>query len=255
MRKQYYTVSDLTKITGVTRRTLHYYDEIGLLKATNLSAQGYRMYDMSDFERLQIILILKEMDLPLKDISSILQLSKQEQNTILESHYEILSRKKQKYEKMMFNLKRYLSGDDLLDLDLFEHTAVYPIKEQYKREAKLVYGDTDKFREYERNISRLTNEEKEKLFAAFDDQMKKIFRLFASHEKESPASETVLLIVKQMVDSFQGFFVCDHEILRCIANTYKFDSRFKKYINQFSDEDLSDFMYKAITAYCDSDAL
>lgn len=52
MRKQYYTVNDITKITGITRRTLHYYDEIGLLKATSQSSHGYRLYDMKDLERL-----------------------------------------------------------------------------------------------------------------------------------------------------------------------------------------------------------
>ena len=66
MRKQYYTVNDITKITGITRRTLHYYDEIDLLKASNLSPRGYRLYDMNDFERLQIILFLKETHCKMK---------------------------------------------------------------------------------------------------------------------------------------------------------------------------------------------
>ena len=151
MRKQHYTVNDITKITGITRRTLHYYDEIGLLKATSLSPHGYRLYDIDDFERLQIILFLKEMDLPLKDISCILQLPKQDQNKILEHHYDILSRKKQKLENMMLNLERYLSGEDIFDLDIFENTNVVPLKEQYWREGKFAYGQTQKYKEYEKN--------------------------------------------------------------------------------------------------------
>lgn len=251
MRKQYYTVSDITKITGITRRTLHYYDEIGLLKATNLSPQGYRLYDMNDFERLQIILFLKEMDVPLKDISSILQLSKQEQNRILEHHFEILSKKQKRLEKMMSNLGRYLSGEELLDLDIFEDTTVLPLKEQYKREAKFAYGKTEKYREYERNLSKLTDEEKDKLFTTFDENMKGFFELFASHIKEHPISDKVQYIVKQWSESFQNFFTCDNEILICIANTYKFDNRFRKYINQYSNEDLSDFIYQAIIYFCE----
>ncbi|WP_434305537.1 MerR family transcriptional regulator [Clostridium botulinum] len=251
VRKQYYTVNDITKITGITRRTLHYYDEIGLLKAANQSSHGYRLYDMNDFERLQIILFLKEMDLPLKDISGILQLSKNEQNFILEHHYEILSRKKQKLEKMMSNLESYLAGENIFDLDIFENTSVLPIKEQYKREAKFAYGETEKYKEYDKNLSQLTSEEKDKLFAAFDEKMKKLFRLFSENMKESPSSDNVQIIVKQWINSFQDFFSCDNEILKCIANTYKFDNRFKKYINQFSNEDLSDFVYRAIVFYCD----
>jgi DNA-binding transcriptional MerR regulator len=251
VRKQYYTVNDITKITGITRRTLHYYDEIGLLKATRLSSHGYRLYDINDFERLQIILFLKEIDLPLKDISCILQLSKQEQNRILERHYKILSRKKQKLEKVMSNLERYLSGEDIFDLDIFENTNVLPLKEQYKREAKFAYGETEKFKEYEKNMSLLTSEEKDRLYTEFDDGMKELFKLFAKHMKESPASDNVQSIVKKWADSFQDFFVCDNGILKCIANTYKFDRRFKKYINQFSGEDLSDFIYRAIIFYYD----
>ncbi|ODU55733.1 MAG: MerR family transcriptional regulator [Clostridium sp. SCN 57-10] len=250
MRKQNYTVNDITKITGITRRTLHYYGEIGLLKATSLSPHGYRLYDMSDLEKLQIILFLKEINLPLKDISAILQLSKQEQNKILEHHYEILSRKKQKLENMMSNLERYLSGEDMFDLDIFQNTTVLPLKEQYKREGKFAYGETQKYKEYEKNIDQLTTEEKDRLLASFDERMKELFKLFAVHIKESPASARVQLIVKQWADSFKGFFVCDNQILKCIAKAYKFDNRFRKYINQFSDEDLSDFIYKAIIFYC-----
>ena len=250
MRKQHYTVNDITKITGITRRTLHYYDEIGLLKATSLSPHGYRLYDMNDFERLQIILFLKEMGIPLKDISCILQLSKQEQNKILEHHYEVLLRKKKKLENMMSNLERYLSGEDMFDLDIFENTNVLPLKEQYRREGKFAYGETQKYKEYEKNMFKLTSEEKDRLFISFDKRMKELFQLFAAHIKESPTSARVQSIVKQWADSFQGLFVCDNEMLKCIANTYKFDSRFKKYINQFSDEDLSDFIYRAICFYC-----
>lgn len=74
--------------------------------------------------------------------------------------------------------------------------------------------------------------------------------LFARHIHESPTSESVQSVVNQWVDSFQGSFICDNEILKCMAKTYKFDSRFKNYINQFSNEDLSDFVYRAIIFYC-----
>lgn len=197
MRKQHYTVNEITQITGITRRTLHYYDEIGLLKATSLSHHGYRLYDMGDFERLQIILFLKEMDLSLKDISYILQLPKQEQNEILKHHYEILSRKRQKLHTMMSNLERYLSGEDMFDLDLYEHTNTLPLKEQYRREGKFAYGETKKYKEYEKNISRLSIEERDRLFTSFDERMKELFRLFADRIKESPTSTGVQSIVKQ----------------------------------------------------------
>ncbi len=81
--------------------------------------------------------------------------------------------------------------------------------------------------------------------------MKGFFELFASHIKEPPISDKVQYIVKQWSESFQKFFTCDNEILICIANTYKFDNRFRKYINQYSNEDLSDFIYQAIIYFCE----
>ncbi len=250
MRKRHYTVNDVVKITGITRRTLYYYDEIGLLKATDLSSHGYRLYDTDDFERLQVILFLKEMDLSLKDISHILQLSRQEQNNVLRDQYEILLRKRQKLDTMMSNLERFVSGEAIFDLEIPEDKSVLPLKEQYKREAKVTYGETKKYKEYEQNMSRLTGEEKDILFATFEEGMKKTFILLDRHIKESPDSDKVQSIIKRWVEHFHEFFVCDNEILKCIANTYRFDSRFKKYINQFSSEDLSDFVYRAVMFYC-----
>ncbi len=105
----------------------------------------------------------------------------------------------------MSNLERYLSGEDIFDLDIFENTNVLPLKEQYKREAKFAYGETEKFKEYEKNMSLLTSEEKDKLYTEFDDGMKELFKLFAKHMKESPTSDNVQSIVKQWADSFQDF--------------------------------------------------
>ena len=251
MKKQYYTVNDITKITGITRRTLHYYDEIGLLKAASLTPQGYRLYSKNDFERLQVILFFKEMNLPLKEIQHILQLPKQEQNNLLKKHYAILSNKKQKLEQLLINLEQYLSGRDIFDLIIFDNTDVLPIREQYSREANYLYGETEKYKEYERNIAQLTQDKKEEAFNKFESDMKRMFKLFAGQVKESPSSDKVQTLVYEWECCFQKFFVCDKEILKCIANAYKFDNRFRNYINQFSNDDLSDFIYQAIIQYCE----
>lgn len=88
---------------------------------------------------------------------------------------------------MMLNLERYLSGEDIFELNIFENTNILMLKEQYKLEGS---------------------------------------------------------------DAFKIFFECDNDILLCIANSYKFDNRFKQYINKFSNKDLSDFIYQAIKIYC-----
>ncbi len=252
MKKKYYSVSDLCKITGISRRTVHYYDEINLLNASSKSSKGYRLYDVDDIERLQIILFLKEMNLPLKEIANIIKLPKKEQDEILKNHYEILSRKKEKLEKTISNLKSYLAGASILELDIFDNTNIQPINKQHMMEGKLVYGDTEIYRDYEEKMSSLSIKERERLFIDFNDKMNGVFMAFSKKIHGSPTSDEVQHIVKEWIDIFNSIFAYDKDLLRCIAESYKFDNRFKKYINQFSDGDLSDFIYKAIIFYCDS---
>ncbi len=96
MKKPYYTVKDMITITGVTKRTLHYYDEINLLNPDSYSDKGYRLYNHENLKKLRTILLLKELDLPLKEIAVIIQLPKQEQRKILAGHYEAMQIKKAK---------------------------------------------------------------------------------------------------------------------------------------------------------------
>lgn len=110
-------------ITGVTKRTLHYYDEIHLLKPYSYSDKGYRLYNQEDLKKLRTILLLKELDLPLKEIAAIIQLPKQEQRTILAGHYEAMQIKKQNLERTLANLNDFISGKDISNLDIFQKAA------------------------------------------------------------------------------------------------------------------------------------
>ncbi len=83
MKKQLLAVKDIVQITGITTRTLHYYDKINLLKPTCLTDNGYRLYDRNSLAKLQTILFLKELDFSLKEITGILKLSKEEQQQLL----------------------------------------------------------------------------------------------------------------------------------------------------------------------------
>ncbi len=237
--------------TGVTKRTLHYYDEINLLNPESYSNKGYRLYDQEDLEKLRMILLLKELDLPLKEIATILQMSKQEQKTVLAGHYETLQRKKQNLERTLNNVKDFISGKDSSYLDIFQESNVLPLKEQYQMEAKYVYGDTAKYKEYEENLEHIPKEKKAAIFEAFEQNMQGIFKQFSQLSKESPASEKVQQTVHKWKGYIEQFMIADKEILQCIAYTYKDNDGFKNYINQFGDETLSEFIHQAIMHYCE----
>lgn len=242
-------------ITGVTKRTLHYYDEINLLKPESYSNKGYRLYNQEDLKKLRTILLLKELDLPLKEIATIIQMPKQEQKTVLVGHYEAMQIKKQNLERALNNLNDFILGKDISNLDVFQEGNVLPLKEQYLVEAKYVYGDTEKYKEYEKNIEQIPEEKRAARFEAFDQNMQSIFKQFALLSKESPASEKVQQTVREWKSYLEPFMSCDTEILQCIAYTYKDDESFKAYINQFGDDRLNEFVYQAIMHYCGDEKL
>jgi DNA-binding transcriptional MerR regulator len=250
MKKLFLSVKDIVQITGITPRTLHYYDKINLLKPSHKSENGYRVYDRNDLENLQTILFFKEMDLTLKEISEIMKLSKQEQHNILEMQHQTLILKQQRLGTIINALENYLSGEELFNLNIFNNSTVLPLQEQYYREAKVLYGETEKYKEYERNLEKLTDEEKADSYYEFEKNMEKVFKELAAYIDKSPSSNKVQKLIAEWKTHLEKYMVCDTDILECIANTYKSDNRFKKYINQFSDKDLSDFLYQAIMYYC-----
>lgn len=80
------TVKEISNITGISVRTLHYYDEIGLFKPTDKSDAGYRLYDDKALEQLQQILFFREFDIPLKEIKAVMENPVLGRNHILRMH-------------------------------------------------------------------------------------------------------------------------------------------------------------------------
>lgn len=101
------TVTDVSKLTGISVRTLHCYDEIGLCKPTAISKSGYRLYDDKALEKLQQILYFKEFDIPLKDIKTIMENSGLDKNTLLKTQKEMLLLKKQRLERIIGSIEAY----------------------------------------------------------------------------------------------------------------------------------------------------
>ncbi|GLI05900.1 transcriptional regulator [Paenibacillus tyrfis] len=240
MKKPLLAVKDIVQITGITGRTLHYYDRIHLFKPTHLTEKGYRLYDRSSLEKLQTILFLKELDFSLKEIADIVKLTKQEQKQILKKQRQTLLSRKQRLETIMVALEEYVSGNDISNLQIFNSSL--PLKEQYANEARFIYGETEAYKEFNETLEKLSPDDKEKRFQS----MEEIFKQIASCVDQDPSSDEVQQLIEEWKKNLMQFMTCDAELLACIANTYKFDARFKNYFNQYSNEDLADFLYSAI---------
>ena len=118
------TVKEISDLTGISVRTLHYYDEIGLLKPTEKSDAGYRLYDDKALETLQQILFFREFDISLKEIKAVLDNPALERNQILQVQRKMLVTKKQRMERLIASIDDILKGENKMDFTIFTKTEV-----------------------------------------------------------------------------------------------------------------------------------
>ena len=116
------TVKEISNITGISVRTLHYYDEIGLLKPTDKSDAGYRLYDDKALEQLQQILFFREFDIPLKEIKTAMENPALDRNHILKMQQEMLLTKIKRMEHLVASIDDILKGDNKMDFAIFNKT-------------------------------------------------------------------------------------------------------------------------------------
>ena len=118
------TVKEISDLTGICVRTLHYYDEIGLLKPTEKSDAGYRLYDDKALETLQQILFFREFDISLKEIKAVLDNPALERNQILQVQRKMLVTKKERMERLIASIDDILKGENKMDFTIFTKTEV-----------------------------------------------------------------------------------------------------------------------------------
>ena len=113
------TVKEISKRTGISARTLHYYDEIGLFVPTEKSEAGYRLYDDKALETLQQILFFREFDIPLKEIKAIMENPALDRNQILQMQKKMLVAKKERMERLIASIDDILKGDGKMEFEVF----------------------------------------------------------------------------------------------------------------------------------------
>ena len=118
------TVKEISDLTGISVRTLNYYDEIGLLKPTEKSDAGYRLYDDKALETLQQILFFREFDISLKEIKAVLDNPALERNQILQVQRKMLVTKKERMERLIASIDDILKGENKMDFTIFTKTEV-----------------------------------------------------------------------------------------------------------------------------------
>lgn len=238
------TVKEVSKLTGVSVRTLHYYDAIDLLKPTKVTEAGYRMYDGAALHRLQNILLFRELQFPLKEIKRILDSPDfdpteaiAQQIALLELQYKRIS------ELIVFAREIQNKGAKIMNFDVFDKSEF----EKFQAEAKAKWGKTKEYQEYEQNAAAQNAGSYDKMTNAFMSIFSEIGSLKHKDPRDEAVQKKISALQKWITDHF---YECSNEVLRGLGEMYVCDERFKKNIDRAGGEGTAAFARQAIDVYC-----
>ena len=238
------TVKEVSKLTGVSIRTLQYYDKIGLLKPAMYTESGYRLYDEKALEMLQQILLLKELEFPLKEIKQILSRPDFDRNKALEQQITLLTMKKEHLENLIcFARGIQLMGVNTMDFSVFDTKKM----DEYARQAKEQWGKTDEYKEFEQKSESRSKEEEQAVIGNF----MQLFADFGKLKDARPESADVQSHVKKLQDYItEHFYQCSKDILFSLGQMYAGGSEFTDNIDRAGGSGTAEFVAQAIRIYC-----
>ncbi len=240
------TVNEVSKLTGVSIRTLQYYDRIGLLHPAGRTDAGYRLYDDENLEKLQQILLFRELQFPLKEITEIVNRPDFDRSKALEQQINLLTLKKEHIENLI-DLARgiKLIGVKKLTFEAFDTRKI----DEYAAQAKASWGTTEAYKEFEEKSKGRTKTETQELYVRIMD----FFTQFGEIKDTDPASAEAQALVKKLQDFItENMYTCTDEILRGLGKMYAGGGDFTMNINKYSGEGTAQFASAAIEIYCDA---
>lgn len=241
------SVKKVSELTGISIRTLRYYDEIGLLKPSEISDSGYRYYDEKAIERLQQILLFRELEFPLKAIKEIIDSPNFNREEALEHQIELLTLKKEHLENVILFARgiKFL-GVKAVDFSVFNTGKL----DEYAKEAKEKYGSTAEYKEFEEKSKNRTQQDEERL----SEEIMTIFAEFGSMKDLPPESNKVQSQVKTLQDFMtDNFYKCTPEVLKALGKMYSGGGDFTKNIDSVGGNGTAEFVTQAINVFCDKE--
>lgn len=246
------TVKQVSELSGVSIRTLQYYDNIGLLTPSERTEAGYRLYEEEQLATLQEILLFRELEFPLKEIKAILESPAHDREKALRQQVKLLTLKKERLEGLI------RLADDLrherkttMDFTAFDKTKL----EEYAKRAREEYSGTDAYKEYEVKSAGRTAETE----AVLGEGLMAIFARFGKLLAEGtsgaseggtpadPASPAAQALVRELQDYItEHFYTCTPEILAGLGKMYAADGEFRENIDRCGGDGTAVFVSKAI---------
>lgn len=238
------TVNEVSKLAGVSIRTLQYYDKIGLLKPARYTESGYRLYDDTGLERLQQILLFRELEFPLKEIKEIITGSNFDKVRALDQQIELLTLKKEHLENLIdFARKLKTKGADIMDFSAYDTSKI----DEYAKKAKEEWGDTPQYKEYEKKSASRSKEDEANMMKG----LLNVFAEFGKIKDTDPSSAEAKALARKLQDYItEHFYNCTNDILLGLGQAYVSNREFTENIDKAGGKGTADFACRAIKAYC-----
>ena len=274
------TVKDVSEITGVSIRTLRYYDEIGLLKPTGLTEAGYRLYDNKALEKLQEIMFFRELEIPLMDIKKIMDNPDYDKEQALSAQKSLLEQKRNRLNGIIELITDVMKGVNTMSFGAFsneeiqkmvDHTLACMSKENLDEQVEK-FGSKEKYREY--LIAGFANEQavadllrwygsKEKAMEAVlqstgntgeirqeQDENDKIYKQFMA-AKEADSMDMAHSAVEMLAENYKAMFALDNarNILLDLAKEYLQGEKLAEVTDSQYGKGCSEYIARAIMHY------
>lgn len=238
------TVKEVSRISGVSIRTLHHYDAIGLLKPSRITEAGYRLYDEAALGRLKLILLFRELQFPLKEIKQILDNPQLDAAQILPRQIRLLELKRDHLDKLILHA-RQIQRTGVIDMDFesFDRTEL----DNYAAQAREKWGHTEAYREYEQK----TQGQSPAQMQANGDGLMTIFAEIGAIRHTSPESAEAQTLVRKLQDFITAhYYTCTPQILRGLGQMYIAGDSMTENIDRTGGEGTAAFTNRAIEYYC-----
>ncbi len=238
-------VSEFARITGVSVRTLHYYDEIGLLKPDFVDEQnGYRSYGEESLEKMQEILFYRELDFSLKAIKDIVSSPDYNKQEALKGQKELLLLKRERLDRILDLLERAEKGERNMNFNVFDNSKI----DDYKDEVKKRWDETDAYKEHREKTADYSQDQ----WCDIADGLNGIIAEFSDALQNGVKAdgEQAQMLVKKLQDFITDTqYTCTNEILQSLGEMYVADERFRKNIDK-NGIGTAEFISNAIRVYC-----
>ncbi|MGL5831594.1 MAG: MerR family transcriptional regulator [Candidatus Altimarinota bacterium] len=245
-----YTVQQLAKLAGVSVRTLHHYDQIGLLKPARVEKNGYRKYEERELLQLQQILFFRELDFPLEEVMRVMTAPGFDLKAALNDQRKLIELKKKRLNGLIKTIDKTINKlnqkNQMKDEELYGSFDKDEMN-QYAEEAKQRWGHTDAYKQSQERYAKMSKEDLQKL----KEDGEKWCAKLATMMDLDPAGAEVQAMIAEHYNSLRTWYEPNLKMYRGLADMYVADARFTAYYDKHAPG-LAKFLQAAMHAYCEA---